>query len=183
MGPANKLLIEIDGRAMLEHVLRALDEAALQDVTVVTGHEAEQVQARLENYAVAFVHNPDYLEGISSSLRCGLGSLAADVCAALVCLGDMPLVKPGQIRQLIRAFDPAAGREICVPVYQGKRGNPILWSSRFFNQMKQGLGDVGARALLGEYEEVVCEVAVDSSGVLIDVDTQQAMMELEQHDD
>ena len=183
MGRCNKLLLAIDGKPMLEHVISALNEAGLQDITVVTGHEADKVQAVLADHKLVFVHNPDYRKGISRSLRFGLDSLHEDVAAVLVCLGDMPLIKPGHIEDLIRTFNPLAGREVCVPTYTGRRGNPVLWSSRFFNEMKKGTGDSGAKRLLDKYEALVCEVPVSDSGVLHDFDTQQSLAKLEQQND
>ena len=183
MGKQNKLLVAIDGKPMLEHVLATLQEIELRNITVVTGHEAEMVKTTLNNYQVGFTHNPDYAKGISSSLVSGLESLDENVSAVLVCLGDMPLIKAKDIRELLHAFDPIEGREICVPVYKGKRGNPVLWSRRFFDEMKESVGDTGAKRLLSEYEELVCEVPVTDSGVLMDFDTQQALAELNQKHD
>ena len=183
MGKQNKLLLEINDKSMLEHVVTALKPIELDSITVVTGHESKKVEAVLENEEVNFVHNPDYASGISTSLIRGLESLDEDVSAVLVCLGDMPLIRTEQLREIVHAFNPVEGREICVPTYKGKRGNPVLWSSRFFSEMKESKGDTGARRLLSEYEELVCEVPVKDSAVLVDFDTQQALTELNQKDD
>ena len=125
---------------------------------------------------VVFAHNPDYAEGLSTSLRAGLGKLDAAVDGALVCLGDMPQVGAEQLDALIAAFDPVEGRSICVPVVGGKRGNPVLWGAEFFAQMGGVAGDVGARHLIGENAEVLCEVPADGDGVL-SPDEARAMMQ------
>ena len=93
----------------------------------------------------------------------------------MVCLGDMPRVSPKAIDRLIAAFNPLEGRAICVPTWQGKRGNPVLFARRFFPEMLEVSGDVGARALIGEHAEVVCEVAMDDDAVLVDVDTPEML--------
>ena len=93
----------------------------------------------------------------------------------IVCLGDMPAVKSIHIDKLIAAFDMEEGRTICVPTYKGKRGNPVLWGSPLFQEMKNISGDVGARHLISEYADLVCEVEMEDEGVLIDLDTPEAL--------
>jgi molybdenum cofactor cytidylyltransferase len=175
MGVANKLLLEIDGCSMVEHVIKGLDDSKVSDVIVITGYQDDLIRAALEDYNIRFVHNPDYASGLSTSLVTGLNALDSDVDGVLMCLGDMPRVTADNINQLIDAFNPDVGDEICIPVYQGKRGNPVLWSRRFFSEMAEVHGDVGAKHLIGEYDESVCEVPMTEAGVLIDFDTQQAV--------
>ena len=125
-----------------------------------------------------FAHNPDFAEGLSTSLRTGLAALPADVDGALICLGDMPTVAPGVLDKLIAAYNPTEGRTICVPVAHGRRGNPVLWDRRFFADMARISGDTGARHLIGENAEQVCEIQVDTDGVLDDVDTPDGLASL-----
>lgn len=171
MGRVNKLLAEIDGVPMVRRVVDAALAAAVEGVYVVTGHEHARVEAALAGRPVELVPNPEYAGGLSTSLGRGIAALPPEVEAALVCLGDMPLVTPADLDRLIAAFDPGEGRAICVPTFDGKRGNPVLWSSRYFPEMQSLRGDVGARHLIGEYAEAVCEVAVDRPAVLTDVDS------------
>ena len=180
MGPVNKLLAPFDGRAMVRHVVEQLAGSSVRPIVVVTGHEAERVREALDGAGASFVHNPAYREGLSGSIRAGLAALPESAEAALVCLGDMPLVTPEHVERLVAAFDPDEGREICVPVFEGKRGNPVLFARRFFEEMAAVRGDVGARHLIGEYEEYVCEVAMDDRAVLLDVDSPQALREIEE---
>lgn len=177
MGPVNKLLVEIDGVPMVRRIAETLIASKAARPLVVTGHEAARVRAALDGLDVAFAHNPDYAEGLSASLRRGLAALAGagDCDGALVCLGDMPDVASADIDRLIAAFDPAEGRAIVVPTDRGKRGNPVLWGARFFTRMAAVSGDVGARHLIGENADWVCEVAVGGGGVLLDIDTAEAL--------
>ena len=80
--------------------------------------------------------------------------------------------------QLIAAFDPVEGRAICLPTRDGKRGNPVLWGCQFFSEIGAIAGDVGARHLIGEYAELVAEVAIDDDAIFIDIDTPEALAEL-----
>lgn len=179
MGRVNKLLTEIEGRPMVARVVDNVLASAARPVAVVTGHQADQVRAALEGREVRFVDNPDYAEGLSSSLKHGLEALGGDVDGVLVCLGDMPRVRPEHLDQLIAAFNPSKGRSICVPTRDGKRGNPVLWGAGFFAEMKRVAGDVGARHLIGEHAEALHEVAIDDDAIFIDVDTPEALTALE----
>ena len=178
MGPVNKLLAPFDGRAMVRAVVDELEGSSVRPVVVVTGHEAGRVEEALAGADVRLVHNPEYRQGLSGSIRAGLAALAESAEAAVICLGDMPLVTSAHVDKLVAAFDPAERREICVPVFEGKRGNPVLFARRFFEEMASVRGDVGARHLIGEYEEYVCEVAMEDRAVLVDVDSPQAMREI-----
>ena len=178
MGDTNKLLVEIDGWAMVRRVADMLAEAGVGEIIVVTGYQAERVEETLRGCALRCVRNPEHDTGMSTSLRAGLKAVAADATAVLVCLGDMPLVGAGDVVRLIAEFDPAAGREICVPVFQGKRGNPVLWARRFIGEMLLLEGDVGAKHLLFKNDDVVHEVVIPTDGILTDIDTPQALHEL-----
>ncbi|MSP66812.1 MAG: 4-diphosphocytidyl-2C-methyl-D-erythritol kinase [Alphaproteobacteria bacterium] len=174
----NKLLAEIDGVPMVTRVVDAVLGSEVDRVVVVTGHEADQTAAALAGRAVTLAHNPDYASGLSTSLRAGVGALGEAIDAAFVCLGDMPRIRPEHLHRLIAAYDPVEGRAICVPTFAGRRGNPVLWGARFFADMARVAGDVGARHLIGENAEVVCEVAMGDGGVLLDIDTPEALAAL-----
>jgi molybdenum cofactor cytidylyltransferase len=178
MGTLNKLLITVDGKPMLRHAIDAVRGAGLDPVIVVTGHERERVEAAVRELPVRTVHNPAYAEGLSSSLKAGLGALPDNADAVLVCLGDMPRVSAADIERLVTAFNPVEGRAIVVPVRNGKRGNPVLWAKRFFPEMGGLAGDVGARHLIGAYPEAVAEIEMPNDGILTDIDTPQALARL-----
>ena len=180
MGPVNKLLAPFGGRVMVRAVVEQLEGSCVRPIVVVTGHEADRIGEALAGAGVRLVHNPAYREGLSGSIRVGLAALPESAEAAIICLGDMPLIASSHVEKLVAAFDPAEGREICVPVFEGKRGNPVLFARRFFEEMAAVRGDVGARHLIGEYEEYVCEAAMDDRAVLVDVDSPQALLEIEE---
>jgi molybdenum cofactor cytidylyltransferase len=180
MGGPNKLLAEIGGAPMVAHVVRAALASQAVSVTVVLGHMAPEVRAAVtaigpKAAGVRFVENPDFATGLSTSLRTGLGALSGDVDGAVIALGDMPAVLPAQLDKLIAAFNPVEGRSICVPTVGGKRGNPVLWARRFFADMANVSGDTGAKHLIGDHADVVCEVDMGSESVLLDLDTPEAL--------
>ena len=87
----------------------------------------------------------------------------------------MPSIRPRHLDQLIAAFNPIEGRSICVPTTNGKRGNPVLWGAAYFHSMQEVAGDVGARHLIGEHAEDVCEVAIGDDAIFADIDTPDAL--------
>jgi molybdenum cofactor cytidylyltransferase len=97
-----------------------------------------------------------------------------------VCLGDMPLISANLIDRLIEAFAPDRGNLIAVPVSDGRRGNPVLWSRRFFRELMTLDGDIGARHLIARHSEAVAEVPVEGRGAFLDIDTPQALAEAQQ---
>ena len=179
MGGPNKLLIPIDGVPMVARVATRLLASRARPVVAVIGKDAEAVEAALGKLPVEQVRNPDFAQGLSSSLKRGIAALPEDVEGVVVCLGDMPLVTGRHIERLIAAFNPLEGRAIVVPTRRGKRGNPVLWARRFFPEIGALAGDVGARHLIGEYAELVAEVEMDDDAVLVDIDTPDALAAFE----
>ena len=183
MGERNKLTIPVPGsgglKPMVAHAVDAAIAAKASPIIVVLGHEDAKVRALLSGRDVVFVANPDYAHGLSTSLRAGMRALSDGVDGAVVLLGDMPKVGGAEIEKLIAAFNPVEGRAIAVPTYLGKRGNPVLFSSAFFETMAHASGDTGAKHLIGENEDQVIEVAMDSDAVLADVDDPAALASLQ----
>lgn len=178
MGSVNKLLAPVQGQAMVCRVADQLLASRIDELIVVTGHQANALQEALGDRNLRYVHNPDFAHGLSRSLAAGLAALGPDCQAVLVCLADMPELDSVQINRLLEAYDPAVGALICVPTFAGKRGNPVLWDRLFFDEMQQIQGDVGARHLIGEHAQSLVEVAMPDRGVVFDVDSPQVLAQL-----
>lgn len=172
---ANKLLEDVGGTTMVRRVVEAAGASDAEPVVVVTGHAAPQIEAALSGLDVEFVNNPDFTKGLSTSLKAALSHLPEDCDGALVMLGDMPGISPTLINRLIAGFDPAEGRAICLPTRAGRRGNPVLWAKRFFPEIQAVEGDVGARNLIGAYDELICEIPVEDDAAFADIDTPDAL--------
>ena len=142
---------------------------------VVTGHEAPAIRAALAGLDVTFVVNPDFALGLSTSLKAGLAGVPETASGALVLLGDMPRVSAALAARLIavHAAEPAAAA--VAPVAGGRRGNPILLARALFPAVATIGGDTGARALLDATLDRVVEVPTTEDGVLIDIDTPEAL--------
>jgi molybdenum cofactor cytidylyltransferase len=175
MAQENKLLAEVRGKPILRLAVEAVLSSKARPVIVVTGHESERIVGALKGLDVKVVYNPYYHDGLSSSLKAGLAALPPGTDAVAVALGDMPEISGGLIDRLAAAIHPERGTLIAVPVRHGKRGNPVMWSRRLFEELAKLEGDVGARHLIGIHSEAIAEVSVDDDGVLLDVDTQEAL--------
>ncbi len=175
---SNKLLAELHGKPLLRHSVEALKASSVNDIIVVTGNEPERVQSALKPLDVTLVHNANFAEGLSTSLKRGLAAVPAETDAVLICLGDMPLVDAQTIDRLVAAFNVPEHRTICVPTFEGKRGNPVLWGRQHFIAIDEIEGDQGARLLLDALSDEVVEVEVKTQAVLVDVDTPQALEEI-----
>ena len=175
MGGPNKLLAEIGGRPLVRHAVEAALGAGLAEVLVVTGHQEAAVRAALAELPVRFAHNPDFAEGLSTSLKAGIAALGEEIDGVVVLLGDMPAISSDLVGRLAAAFAPGEGRHVVVPVAGGRRGNPVLWGRRFFAELMKVTGDQGGRAVLAGAPEAVAEVPAETDDVHLDLDTPEAL--------
>jgi molybdenum cofactor cytidylyltransferase len=175
MGGPNKMLAELQGKKLVRIAAEQAIASKASEVIVVTGHQAELVEQALRGLKVKFARNPDFAGGLASSVKAGVAAVASNADGAVICLGDMPLIDAHLIDRLIEAFAPDRGNLIVVPVADGRRGNPVLWSRRFFNELMTLEGDIGARHLIAKHGEAVAEVAVAGDGAFLDIDTPQAL--------
>jgi molybdenum cofactor cytidylyltransferase len=181
MAPHNKLLVtDPSGKPMVARVVDNVLSSGARPVVLVTGHRPEDIRAALGGRPVIYAHAEKFGEGLSESLKAGIAALPANVAAAIVCLGDMPLVTGRIIDRLLAAWDPDEGRSIVQPTHQGRPGNPILWDRRYFPEIATLSGDVGARALLQRHAEQVAEVEIGDDAVLRDFDTVDSLATLPQ---
>jgi molybdenum cofactor cytidylyltransferase len=181
MGPRNKLLEPVCGEPMVRRVAAIALRSGAEPVVVVTGHEATEVGAALQGLGVTVILNPDYADGLSTSLRTGLSALPPGIDGALILLGDMPEVEDSVVRALMASFTGASA--ICVPVRHGQKGNPVLWGSRYFPEMMELTGDVGAKPLMARHEAQLIEVEVTTDSIFRDVDAPEDLARFNQSDE
>lgn len=175
MGPDNKLLALLDGKPMLRHVAEALKATSAERVVMVVGHEAEKVKSVVWDMGIDVIDNPNYREGLSTSVKAGFDTLKDTADGILVCLGDMPFVSSDEINQMIEVFDPLEGRAIVTPTFKGKRGNPVLISAQFADEVAKITGDMGAKAIIAENDHLVHSVEFDSPAIFTDIDTPEML--------
>ncbi len=175
MGGPNKMLAELGGKPLVRMVVEQALASQAKPVIVVTGHQAAEVEKALQGLDVRFARNPDFASGLASSVKTGIGAVPTEAAGAMICLGDMPLIDAKLLDKLIGAFSPERGSLIVVPTCDGRRGNPVLWSRRFFGELMSLSGDIGGRHLVDHHSEAVTEVPVDGDGAFLDIDTPQVL--------
>jgi molybdenum cofactor cytidylyltransferase len=178
MGAVNKMIAEIGGKPLVRIAAEQALASKASPVIVVTGHERDEVEAALTGLNVRFANNPDYAEGLGTSLRAGIAAVPAEADGAVILLGDMPQVDAKLVDKLIAAFDPEQGALVVVPTIEGRRGNPVIWARRFFPELMAVTGDVGARHIIANVAEAVAEVAVSDVSIAVDVDTPDVLAKI-----
>lgn len=170
MGSRHKLLINIDGQPMIRRVTEYTLASLASRVFVIVGHAGVEISDRIRDLDVSVVANEDFAQGMSTSIRTGIRNLPQDTDGALMRLANMPDVTSHEMNVLIEAFCNDEGQSICVPIFEDRRGNPVLWPRRFFPDLAKLTGDRGAKGLLSLHAAAVRDVAVLTKGVLTDID-------------
>jgi len=178
MGAANKLLESYGGAPLVRHAACAALAGGLDPVMVVTGHDHLRVTSALAGLAVHLTHNPDYDLGLAGSLRHGLTALPDTISGVAVLLGDMPLVDAALVRRLAKHLDPTDSEAIVVPLYQGRRGNPVVWGRAHIPTLTALEGDRGARDHLERQRGNWITVEVFDAAAVTDIDTPAALAAL-----
>jgi molybdenum cofactor cytidylyltransferase len=165
-----KLMASWNGRMLLEAALASAFAAPVRSVTVVTGAEAEKITGVARDFdpRVRIVHAPDHGEGMGASLRAGIASLPQDAGGAFIFLGDMPRVPHAVLAPMTKAV--LEGAPAAAPVFEGRRGNPVLLGRELFPQLLALTGDAGARAVLEALGDRLALIAAPDDGVLFDID-------------
>jgi molybdenum cofactor cytidylyltransferase len=171
MGGA-KLLLPVGGRPMVQRVVDASLGSRVSQTIVVVGNEARGVRDALAGRPVEVVVNPDYADGMSTSLRVGLAAVDPSADGAVILLGDQPFVSSALVDTLIDRF-AACGKLVVRPSVTGRPANPVLISATLFDELAAERGDVGGRRVLERRADDVCLVPVDDPHELVDIDSLQ----------
>lgn len=175
-----KQLLPLEGQPILQHVIGAAAEAALDPIVIVLGHRASEVEAKLRlPQGVSVVNNPDYAQGQASSLRAGLASLPGDVAAAVILLGDQPGIRPAVVRAAVEKWESTGG-PVVRTLYRGRSGHPVVLDRNVWSEVMAETGDRGARDLLAGHPEWVVALERDEDPPA-DVDTRADYEKLTDH--
>ncbi len=178
----HKLLLPLGDRPVLAHVVEAVLASQARPLILVVGYQAEGVRTILTPYEskLAIIDNPDYQQGMSTSLRHGIGTLMASypmINGALIVLGDQPLMTTHIIDNMIEAKQ-TTGKPIIAARYAGKRGNPTLFDASLFPELMEMTGDEGGRKVLERHRQEIAMVDMDEDMPNYDVDTWEAYQEV-----
>jgi len=165
-----KLLMPFGKSTILEQTVDNLLNSTVSEVIVVLGYKAEEVMPKLAAKPLKIAINPNYHQGMSTSIVAGLNLIDDKAEAVMLALADQPLVDSKIINRLIQQFY-AHNKGIVIPAYQGRRGHPIIFAIKYKAELLGLKGDVGGRQIIEKHPEDILEVAVDSPGINIDIDT------------
>ena len=164
-----KLLLPFGSKTVITHIVDQLTASSVDEVHVVVGCQGKRVSRELSSRPVSIVNNSNYKSGMLSSVRCGLQAITQQCRAVLVALGDQPSVTTKLIDQMLQTF-ASTEKQILMPLYQGKRGHPIMFSAAYRKEILTHYDNVGLRGLLYAHKDDIYELPVTTSGVLSDMD-------------
>jgi len=171
MGAQNKLLLADGGDPLVRHAVKMAVLSQLKPVVVVLGHEADRVRAVCDGLPVTFTINPDFANGLSTSLKAGIKALPENIDGAAVILADMPGLDAALLDRLYAAFEAEPAALAAVPVHDGEWGNPCILAAALFAEVDALSGDQGARKILVTHRDMVIEMPESSDAATRDIDT------------
>lgn len=164
-----KLLLPFGEVTMIEAVVNTLLQSRVDNVLVVLGSDREKIRKKITDMPVQTVENLRYKEGMLSSIQAGFRALPQETDAVLICLGDQPLISVTTLNSMINRYKETGGG-IILPVYNKKRGHPILIDMKHKDEVLDLSPAIGLRALVYNHPEEVEEIEVDSAYILQDID-------------
>jgi molybdenum cofactor cytidylyltransferase len=185
----HKLFLPLGERPVLVHVLEAVLAAQTHPIVLVLGHQADQARTLLDPYLhtpdLQVIENAAYKQGMSTSLRAGLQALTdpngriaqKHIGGAIILLGDQPLITTRIIDSLVTIWQ-TGGKRIVTPLYNGKRGNPVLFSADLFPELANVTGDEGGRSVIERHRQEVVTVEMEDARASFDVDTWEAYQQV-----
>jgi molybdenum cofactor cytidylyltransferase len=175
----HKLLLPLGERPILVHVIETTLASQARPIIVVLGYQANEVRRHLSAYLthpdLFIIENPNYWQGMSSSIHAGVGSLHAE--SALILLGDQPLMRAHILDTLI-ATRQATHKAIIVPLYHGQRGHPVLFAAKLFPELMRVTGDEGGRSVIERHHQDMTTVELGTTLASFDVDTWEAYQQV-----
>lgn len=173
-----KPLMPLRGKTLLQRAIDLFETAGVDDILVVIGHRAEEVERVVWQTAACCIENDAHGEGMFSSVSKGMAALPAACQAVFLLPVDIPMVRPATIRRLIKTFEQHNGKRVLLPVFNGRPGHPPMIDARLCPQIMNWHGRGGLRAFFEEHAEVVLEVPVADEAILHDLDTPDDIAQL-----
>lgn len=173
MGGRQKLLFKIGDRTIIEKTVDNLLRSKVNEVILVLGFERDVIIKKFSKYdneKLKIVINPDYNNGMSSSIRAGLEKINTDSNAIMISLGDQPFIVQEVIDSLIDCYNYGQ-KGIVVPLNDKEiRGHPVIISLKYYNSLKIMQGDIGARKIIENNCEDICFFKINTDKITADID-------------
>ena len=165
-----KLLLPFGKSTILEQTIDNLLDSMVDEVIVVLGHKSEEMMRKLANRPVKIAINPIYHQGMSTSIVKGLSLVNNRAQAIMVALADQPLINSQTINRLIEeslSYD----KGIVIPAYQAERGHPVIFASKYKEELLGLKGDIGGKQTIKQHPDDTLEVIADSKAITMDINT------------
>ncbi len=170
MGAKNKLVLPFRKGTFVETVVDELLASKVDEVVIVVGHEEKIIRALLNNRALTFTFNNNFISGMTSSIQSGIKAVSENSKGYLICLSDMPLLTTVDYNKIIDSI--SGNKEILLPYYQGQKGNPVFFSSHFTDDLLIHHKAEGCRGVVINNKSYVKKINFDNNHILMDVDTE-----------
>ena len=174
MGERNKLLLPLRESCFLAHIADQILAVKPDELLVVVGHEKERIREALANRPIQFVENPNYAEGMTTSIRMGIRAASPNALGFMICLSDLPFIEAAEYQELVGQFKMLLVENpqlILRPVVGDQPGNPVLFSASYREELLNHAKMEGCRGLIRQYKERVCRHSMSTDHVLRDIDT------------
>jgi len=181
MNGENKLTKEIKGSPLIKLSVKNILASSIDELIVVLGYQKEIIEKFIDkNKKIKFIFNKDFESGMASSIKTGLDNLSEKTEAFFICLGDMPMVNQNIYNKMIKTklnynkkLKPNFKKEIFIPTYEKKNGNPVLFTKHMKEKIMQISGDDGAKELIEIYKSKALHIPVKNRGITLDFDIQE----------
>jgi molybdenum cofactor cytidylyltransferase len=178
---APKALLPYRGGNFLEHLLKVTEHPRIGWRRVVLGADAQAIAESVELPVDEVVVNENWESGQLTSVQCALRSLPAGVDGILLCLIDHPLISGELVGELVERFY-SSGKAIVLPVYKGRRGHPVIFASRLYDELLRAPLETGARAVVWAHREEVCEMATNEEACVLNLNDPEALAKVREKD-
>lgn len=171
MGSKNKLLLPFETKTVIVTIVENILHSGSEEVIVVTGYDAEQVQNQLKHLAVKIIYNDDFKKGMTTSIQKGVS--VANGNGYMICLSDMPFITAGEYLQLKTFFEKQRQLNeacICVAEHKNKTGNPVIFSSFYKTEILKHTNMQGCKEIIRSNKQNVYNVEMNSANILKDID-------------
>ena len=172
MNGENKLTKEVRGIPLIKHSVQNILNSSIDELVVVLGYQKEIIEKLINKHEkIKFVFNQNFDSGMASSIKIGVDNLSEKTEAFFISLGDMPNVGEEIYNQLINSQFNNKDKEIFVPYYQERQANPILFTKKMKDKIRQIEGDFGAKKMIADNKKKVFKFSTQNKGVITDFNT------------
>jgi len=170
MGDQNKLLLPVLGKPMITHVIEQIRASIISEILVVLDGQDKEVSSLISGKGLQIIINEHSHLGLTSSIQAGVSGANKKTSGFILALADMPWLLPSDFDLLIRAFIDEGAAKIIVPVWEGQRGNPVVFPSSFKDELLQHQEPNGCRGVVKSYPDQVFEQLFTNDHIIKDID-------------